>query len=87
VQPRRHRTGESIFPPSFFQPLFALFLSGMMSCLVSFISTLRGVGLVDGLVTLWLTNWIASWAVAFPAVLVVAPVARRMVSALIRDPA
>ncbi|MGR3495336.1 DUF2798 domain-containing protein [Citreimonas sp.] len=76
-----------MFPPRFFQPLFALFLSGMMSCLVSFISTVRGVGLIDGLVSLWLTNWLASWAIAFPAVLVVAPIARRMVLALTRDAA
>ncbi|WP_342708068.1 DUF2798 domain-containing protein [Citreimonas salinaria] len=59
-------------------------MSGMMSCLVSFISTVRGVGLINGRVALWLTKWMASWAVAFPAVLVVAPIARRMVMALTR---
>ncbi len=43
-----------------------------------------GGGLSDGVAGLWLGNWLSSWAVAFPAVLVVAPVTRHLVARLTR---
>lgn len=73
-----------MIPARFAPILFGLILSGLMSSLVSGIATLRAVGLVQGLGTLWLGNWLSSWAVAFPAVLVVAPVTRRLVARLTR---
>ncbi|MBL8521272.1 MAG: DUF2798 domain-containing protein [Betaproteobacteria bacterium] len=57
--------------------VFGLILSGLMSLLVSGISTLRAAGPSAGFLTLWLQAWLTSWLVAFPTVLVVAPVARR----------
>ena len=58
--------------------VFALILSGLMSCLVSGIATLRALGPVAGFLGLWFQAWITSWLVAFPAALVVAPLARRL---------
>lgn len=69
-----------MIPARFAPILFGFFLSGLMSALVSGVSTLRAVGLIDGVVALWLGNWLSSWAVAFPAVLIVAPLARRLVA-------
>lgn len=70
--------------PARFQHLaFALVLSGMMSSIVSGISTLRALGLADGIAAAWMSNWLASWAVAFPAVTILAPVARRLVARLV----
>jgi hypothetical protein len=71
-----------MIPARFAPILFGLILSGLMSLMVSGIATLRSVGLVEGFVGLWLTAWAASWAVAFPAVLVVAPITRRLVARL-----
>lgn len=65
--------------------LFGFFLSGMMSALVSAVAILRTAGMVDGFGGIWFTAWVSSWAVAFPAVLVVAPIARKMVRRLIKD--
>lgn len=62
--------------------LFGLILSGLMSLLVSGISTWRAVGVTPELMRLWAGAWIAAWAVAFPAVLVIAPLARRAVERL-----
>jgi hypothetical protein len=62
--------------------LFGLILSGLMSLLVSGISTLRAVGPVDGFVRLWFGAWLTAWAVAFPSVLLVAPLTRRLVDRL-----
>lgn len=63
--------------------LFGLMLSGLMSLLVSGISTLRAVGLIEGFAGLWAGAWLAAWVVAFPVVLVVAPLARRAVAMLV----
>ena len=73
-----------MFPARFAPTLFGFILSGLMSLMVSGLSTLRAVGAVDGFVGLWLGNWAVSWAIAFPVVLVVAPVTRRIVAALTR---
>lgn len=76
-----------MIPARFAPILFGFFLSGLMSALVSGVSTLRAVGLTDGVGGLWLGNWLSSWAVAFPAVLIVAPLARRLVARLTTPPA
>ena len=61
------------------EPLvFGLILSGLMSCLVSGIATLRALGPVAGFLGLWLQAWLGSWLVAFPTVLMAAPLARQM---------
>ncbi len=73
--------------PRFAPVLFGLVLSALMSLIVSGIATLRNAGLVDEFVTLWLGAWLPSWFVAFPTVLVVAPLARRLVGALVKSPA
>ena len=64
--------------------LFGLVLSGLMSLIVSGIATLRATGLGEGAVALWMGSWASSWAVAFPTVLVVGPLTRRVVARLTR---
>lgn len=68
-----------------FAPMvFGLVLSGLMSLLVSGIATLRAAGLAQDFIGLWLGGWLAAWAVAFPVVLVIAPLAQRLVGLLMR---
>ena len=70
--------------PARFAPLaFGFVLSGLMSLLISGIATLRAAGLVDGFAGLWASAWLSSWVVAFPTVLIVAPLARRLVARLV----
>ncbi|MCG6542096.1 DUF2798 domain-containing protein [Pseudomonas sp. KSR10] len=64
--------------------LFALLLSGFMSLMVSGISTLRATGPVPGFLGLWVSAWLAAWLFAFPAVLLVTPLARRAVERLVK---
>ena len=71
-----------MIPARFAPVLFGLILSGLMSLMVSGIATFRSLGPVEGFVLLWLGAWIPSWSVAFPAVLVVAPITRRLVARL-----
>jgi hypothetical protein len=74
-----------MFPKSFAPVLFGLLLSGLMSLLVSGIATFRAMGPGASLMPLWTSAWLTAWVVAFPVVLVVAPMARRMVALLIAE--
>jgi len=73
-----------MFPARFAPYLFGFILSGMMSCIVSGIATLRAVGFVATFPTQWLGAWLASFAVSFPVVLIAAPFTRRLVARLVR---
>jgi hypothetical protein len=54
------------------------FLSIIMTCVVSLISTWRGAGLVPGFVSLWMGSWALSWVLAFPTLLIVLPLVRKL---------
>lgn len=73
-------------PHRFAPVVTALLLSGLMSCVVSGISTLRSIGFAEILVAKWMTNWAWSWSVAFPAVIVVLPVVRAIVARIVAPP-
>ncbi len=75
-----------MIPQRFAPVLFGFILSGLMSLIVAGIATWRALGLVDDFVGLWLIAWVNAWLVAFPAVLIVAPITRRLV-ARITEPA
>lgn len=71
-----------MIPARFTPVLFGLILSGLMSCIVSGIATLRALGLVPQVFGAWMGSWAVAWGVAFPAVLLVAPLTRRIVARL-----
>lgn len=71
-----------MIPARFSPVLFGLILSGLMSWIVSGIATLRALGPAPGFWGEWMGSWLTAWAVAFPVVLLVAPVARRIVARL-----
>lgn len=70
--------------PRFMAVLVPLILSLIMSAVVSLVSTLRSIGFVDGLLLLWLSAWLISWIIAFPTVLFVLPIARRIALMFVR---
>jgi hypothetical protein len=70
--------------PRFAPVVFGFVLSALMSFLVSGIATFRTAGFADDFVSLWFSAWLPSWFVAFPVVLVVAPLARKAVAGLVR---
>lgn len=76
-----------MFPARYAPVVFGFLLSGMMSCIVSGISTLRVLGFAEGLFQGWMMAWVYGWAIAFPTVLVVAPITRRLVARLVREEA
>jgi len=60
-----------------------LFLSILMSCIVAGIATLKSVGPSPGFLGQWMGAWGVSWLVAFPSLLVLLPVVRRLVAAVV----
>jgi hypothetical protein len=71
-----------MIPRKYGPQLFSLILSGLMSLLVSGISTFRAIGLVTNFSNLWGSAWLTAWLFAFPAVLLVTPLARKAVQLL-----
>ena len=63
-----------------------LVLTGIMTLVVSGISTFRALGLADGVFGGWMAAWILSWIIAFPTMLVSLPLVRRIVGALVELP-
>ncbi len=73
--------------PAFFEPIvFGLLLSGLMSLVVSGIATWNALGFVADFTPRWLESWLFAWAVAFPSVLVIAPLVRRITRTLVARP-
>lgn len=60
--------------------LFGWLLSGVMSLLVSGISTYRATGIDQEFGRHWIGSWLTAWLLGFPAVLVATPLVRRMVN-------
>jgi hypothetical protein len=63
-----------------------LLLSFFMTFLVSLISTVRSLGWADGLIGVWMGAWLLSWMVAFPALLLVQPLVRRIMGVMVEKP-
>ena len=78
-------SSESVFglrklPARYATLVMPFFLSVLMTCLVSFISTLRSVGWSADVLQVWLGSWAVSWLIAFPVLLLVLPLVRRLTS-------
>lgn len=63
-----------------------LILSVLMTFIVSFISTIKNLGIGSELPQNWMMAWGISWLVAFPTLLLVLPFVRRIVGWLCHPP-
>ena len=72
-----------MIPVKYGQLTFIFFISICMSCVVSGVSVLNTTGFTDIFMGLWMTAWIKSWVIAFPSLLVFAPLVRRFVDKLL----
>lgn len=73
-------------PARYMAVVMPLILSGMMSAIVSLISTVKSLGLQPDLPGIWLGTWLISWIVAFSTVLIVLPIARRFDLLFVQPP-
>ncbi|MFJ5370733.1 DUF2798 domain-containing protein [Bosea sp. CER48] len=63
------------------------FLSILMTFVVSGISTLKALGPTVEFLQTWPASWALSWIVAFPTLLLVLPIVRRLVALVVAPPA
>lgn len=58
-------------------------MSLFMSCLMSFIICFINFGLAENIIRLWLESWGTAFIIAYPVVLIVNPVVRRLVDLVV----
>ncbi|MFZ3581787.1 DUF2798 domain-containing protein [Loktanella sp. DJP18] len=74
--------------PNRYAPLvFGFFLSMIMSAIISGVATTSAIGFTAALPSIWVEAWLSSWVIAYPSVLIVAPLARRIAGRLVAAPA
>lgn len=66
-------------PPQYTGIVMPLFLSIFMT----FISTFRSIGLADHFFTTWEGSWLLSWIIAFPTLLLILPVVKKLASLIV----
>lgn len=69
-------------PARYASVISPLVLSLLMTFIVSLISTLKSLGFHPSMPGIWMVAWGLSWLVAFPTLLVVLPVVRRIVGVI-----
>jgi hypothetical protein len=74
-------------PPRYASVVLPLILSVLMTFVVSAISTLKSLGPTPAFLATWPAAWALSWIVAFPTLLVVLPLVRRIVTLVVEPPA
>jgi hypothetical protein len=75
--------GLSKLPVRYASLVMPFLLSIFMTCIVSMISTLYGIGIAPNLLSVWLGAWAISWVIAFPTLLLVFPLARKLTAAIV----
>ncbi|WP_027284577.1 DUF2798 domain-containing protein [Rubritepida flocculans] len=73
-------------PARFAHLVQGFFLTLFMTCIVSGISTLWALGPSAEFLARWPVAWGISWLIAFPSVLVVLPIVRRITQRLVAHP-
>lgn len=73
-------------PAKWYGTVIPLLLSLKMTFFVSGISTLKSLGLVEGFLGKWMVAWGLSWVVAFPVLLVMLPLVRRIAALVVEVP-
>ncbi|UAB88652.1 DUF2798 domain-containing protein [Ruegeria sp. SCSIO 43209] len=67
--------------------LFALIMSGLMSCVVTGIATLKAIGFSPSTLGDWMASWAFCWPIAFTVILTLGPFVKRLIARLVRPEA
>ena len=85
-EPSITRPGWRKLPASAMGVVMPLLLSIFMTFIVSAVATMRAIGLAPDFVERWMSAWGLSSVIAFPAVLVVLPIVRRLAALIVETP-
>lgn len=73
-------------PTKVFQPLFGLFMACFMSFLMSGAITAINLGVPPDFLARWMRSWGIAFLLAYPAILIVAPLARQLTLRFVESP-
>ena len=73
-------------PVSVFQPVFGLFMATFMSFLMSGAITAPNIGFPPDYLSRLMHSWGLAFMLAYPAILIVAPIARRLALRFVESP-
>lgn len=73
------------FPAKSARLIMPLLLSIFMTCIVSLVSTLKSLGLDAFSLNGWLSAWGLSWLIAFPTLLLVLPLVKKLTAYLVNS--
>lgn len=73
-------------PARYASVVMPFILSILMTFVVSMISTLRSLGPTPAFLDTWPGAWALSWVVAFPTLVAVLPLVRRIVALVVEAP-
>ncbi len=76
-----------MIPARFANALFALIMSGLMSCVVTGIATLKAIGFGPSTFADWMGSWAFCWPIAFTVILTLGPSVKRLIARLVRPEA
>ena len=65
--------------------LFALLMSSFMTFIMSGVVSYINMGLVDNFLKIWSVAYVNAFIVAFPSVMVVVPMVRKLVTKIIKQ--
>lgn len=81
----RVRKKNNWLPERYHFLVMPLLLSVFMTCIVSFISTVKALGWPNNFMHLWLVAWSFSWVMAYPTLLLILPIVKRLTSLILGD--
>lgn len=73
-------------PPKYALIVMPFFMSGLMSGIICMVNLVRAMGWTTQVLRAWTGTWLLAWAVAFPTVLLVIPLVKRITTKLVRLP-
>ena len=82
---RQKLSRSRLIPRKYESVVFGFFMAFMMSGLMSLIVTAFNVGVVNNLVSIWLRAWGVAFSVAFPTIILLAPLVRKLSEVVLDD--
>ena len=73
-------------PPRYALVVMPLLMSGLMSGIICMVNLVRAMGWSVQALQAWPGTWLVAWAVAFPTVLVVIPIVKKLTAYVVRMP-
>ncbi|NPV23609.1 DUF2798 domain-containing protein [Bradyrhizobium aeschynomenes] len=86
MKPSAERRARRKLPARYAAVVMPLTLSVLMTFVVSAIATLKSLGPTQAFIETWPAAWAISWLVAFPTLLAVLPLVRRIVALVVEAP-